>query len=244
MIDFTGKTALVTGAARGIGNTIAKEFARAHANVVICDIDQAAVEAAACEIGAGALGVKADVTNSHDIDALFEQAVARFGRVDVLVNNAGVTRDTLRVRMDERDWDMVLDINLKGAFLVTKAAARVMMKQRSGRIVNISSVVGLTGNAGQVNYAASKAGLIGLTKSAAKELCGRGITVNAVAPGFIESEMTAKLPEAARQAFLSQVLINRAGQPADVAAAVLFLASDAASYITGQVLAVDGGMAM
>jgi 3-oxoacyl-[acyl-carrier protein] reductase len=170
--------------------------------------------------------------------------VEKLGRIDVVVNNAGVTRDTLMIRMDEKDWDLVLDINLKGAFLVTKAAARVMMKQRSGRIVNISSVVGLGGNAGQANYAASKAGLIGLTKSAAKELCTRGITVNAVAPGFIETEMTHNLSDAARQAFMTRVLINRAGLPNDVAAAVLFLASDDASYITGQVLAVDGGLSV
>ncbi len=165
-----------------------------------------------------------------------------FGRIDVVVNNAGITRDTLMIRMDEKDWDMVLDINLKGAFLVTKAAARIMMKQRSGRIVNISSVVGLSGNAGQANYSASKAGLIGLTKSSAKELCSRGITVNAVAPGFIETEMTHTLPEAARKSFLERVLVSRPGTPNDVASAVLFLASDEAAYITGQVLAVDGGL--
>jgi 3-oxoacyl-[acyl-carrier protein] reductase len=159
-----------------------------------------------------------------------------------VVNNAGITRDTLLIRMTEQDWDMVLDINLKGAFLVTKAAAKVMMKQRYGRIVNISSVIGISGNAGQANYGASKAGLIGLTKSAAKELCTRGITVNAVAPGFIETEMTAKLPDSARKALMDQVLIPRSGTPIDVASAVLFLASDDASYITGQVLPVDGGL--
>ncbi len=242
MLDFTNKVVVVTGSARGIGKTLAESFAKLGAKVVITDLDQALCEQVAGEISADAIGVKANVTNAEDIEALFQAAVEKFGRVDVVVNNAGITRDTLMIRMDEKDWDMVLDINLKGAFLVTKAAARIMMKQRYGRIVNISSVVGLTGNAGQANYSASKAGLIGLTKSSAKELCTRGITVNAVAPGFIETEMTHVLPAAARQAFLDRALVNRPGTPNDVAAAVLFLASDSASYITGQVLTVDGGL--
>lgn len=242
MMNFTGKVAIVTGSARGIGRTIAEAFAHQGAQVVISDLDQAAVETVASEIGHDAIGVRADVTESADIDALIETVMQTLGRIDVVVNNAGITRDTLIIRMDEKDWDLVLDINLKGAFLVTKASARVMMKQRSGRIVNISSVVGLGGNAGQANYAASKAGLIGLTKSAAKELCTRGITVNAVAPGFIETEMTHKLPEAARKLFLDRTLVTRLGTPVDVASAVLFLASDEASFITGQVLAVDGGL--
>jgi len=178
------------------------------------------------------------------VKELFDRTMEKLGRVDIVVNNAGVTRDGLIIRMDEKDWDMVLDINLRGAFLVTKAAGKIMMKQRSGRIVNISSVVGLGGNAGQANYSASKAGLIGLTKSAAKEFGARGITVNAVAPGFIDTEMTAGLPEAVRQSSLNQVLISRPGLPEDVASAVLFLASDEASYITGQVLVVDGGLTM
>lgn len=234
---------MVTGSARGIGRVIAETFVSHGANVVVSDLDQATVEQVAVEISpTRALGLRANVTNQADIEDLFSKTVERFGRVDIVVNNAGVTRDTLMIRMDEKDWDMVLDINLKGAFLVTKAAARLMMKQRSGRIVNISSIVGLSGNAGQTNYSASKAGLIGLTKSAAKELCTRGITVNAVAPGFIESEMTHQMPAAAREALLSRVLINRAGTPQDVAVAVLFLASEEASYITGQVLAVDGGL--
>ncbi len=244
MMNFTGKVVIVTGSARGIGRAIAQAFADQGARVVISDLDQALVESVASEIGHGAIGVKANVTDSSEVEALMASVLEKLGRIDVVVNNAGVTRDTLMIRMDEKDWDLVLDINLKGAFLVTKAAARVMMKQRSGRIVNISSVVGLGGNAGQANYAASKAGLIGLTKSAAKELCTRGITVNAVAPGFIETEMTHNLSDAARQAFMTRVLINRAGLPNDVAAAVLFLASDDASYITGQVLAVDGGLSV
>lgn len=244
MMDLSGKTAIITGSARGIGLAIATRFAQAGSNVVICDLDQDAVDRVAAGLETDAIGVKADVTSADDVAALFEQTVSKFGRVDIVVNNAGITRDTLLVRMAEKDWDMVLDINLKGAFLVTKSAAKLMMKQRSGRIINISSVVGLNGNAGQVNYAASKAGLIGLTKSVAKELGTRGVTVNAVAPGFIETEMTESLSEAARKQFLDHILMKRAGSPDDVASTVLFLASDLAAYTTGQVLSVDGGMSI
>ena len=241
-MDFSNQVAVITGSARGIGLAIAKRFAVAGAKVVICDIDETGVAEAAAKLPGGALGIKTDVTNADEVTALFDQTVKELGRVDVVVNNAGITRDNLMLRLKEEDWDMVLDINLKGSFLVTKAASRIMMKQRSGRIVNISSVVGLTGNAGQANYSASKAGLIGLTKSSAKELAARGITVNAVAPGFIETEMTRAMTDAAKEEFLKQVLINRPGTPDDIASAVMFLASDMASYITGQVLTVDGGL--
>lgn len=243
-MDFTGKSVIVTGSGRGIGRKIAERFAALGARVVISDLDEATVAQVAGEIGNGAIGIRANVTNSDDVTALMDKTKESFGSVDVVVNNAGITRDTLMMRMDEKDWDMVLDINLKGAFLVTKAATRVMMKQRYGRIVNISSVVGLTGNAGQANYSASKAGLIGLTKSAAKEFASRNITVNAVAPGFIETEMTEKLSEATREEFLRNIVLSRPGSPDDVAAAVLFFASDDAAYVTGQVLAVDGGLTM
>ena len=241
-MDFTKKTVIVTGSARGIGRIIAERFASFGANLVISDVDQEQAESVAGEIGGSAIGLKANVTNSEDVEALFDRAKKEFGQVDIVVNNAGITRDTLLIRMHEKDWDMVLDINLKGAFLVTKSAAKLMMKQRYGRIVNISSVVGLTGNAGQANYAASKAGLIGLTKSTAKELGARGITVNAVAPGYIATDMTENLPEDAKERFLSKLLIKRAGTPEDIASAVTFLSSDEASYITGQVLTIDGGL--
>ncbi|MFH2048514.1 MAG: 3-oxoacyl-[acyl-carrier-protein] reductase [bacterium] len=243
-MDFTGKTVIVTGSARGIGLAIAKRFSDMGANVVISDIDQKTVEEVAAEFKTPTIGIKANVTVSAEVENLFKQTMDKFGSVDVVVNNAGITRDTLMIRMDEKDWDMVLDINLKGSFLVTKSAARIMMKQRSGRIINISSVVGINGNAGQINYAASKAGLIGLTKTAAKELGSRGVTVNAVAPGFIETEMTKNLPDASKEQFLEHILLKRVGLPEDVASAVAFLASDDAAYITGQVLSVDGGMSI
>jgi 3-oxoacyl-[acyl-carrier protein] reductase len=243
-VDFKGKVIVVTGSGRGIGRTIAERFAKAGGTVVISDLDDATVRQVASEIGGGAIGIAANVTSADDVARLLDEASSKLGSVDVVVNNAGITRDTLMIRMDEKDWDMVLDINLKGAFLVTKAASRIMMKQRRGRIVNISSVVGLTGNAGQSNYSASKAGLIGLTKSAAKELASRGVTVNAVAPGYIETEMTKNLPEAVRDDYMTRIALKRPGSPDDVASAVMFFASDEAAYVTGQVLAVDGGLSM
>ncbi len=243
-MDFSDKSVVVTGSARGIGRAIAEQFAAAGASVVVSDLDQATVEKTASEIGGKTIGIVANVTDSEGLESLFKATKEKFGSLDILVNNAGITRDTLMIRMDEKDWDLVLDINLKGAFLATKLAAKIMMKQRSGRIVNISSVVGLTGNAGQTNYSASKAGLLGFTRSAAKELASRGITVNAVAPGFIQTEMTEALSDAAKEKFLQNIPLKRPGTPLDVARAVMFFASKDAEYITGQVVAVDGGLTM
>jgi 3-oxoacyl-[acyl-carrier protein] reductase len=244
---FKGKTALITGSARGIGRAIAERLADEGANVVISDVLVEAAEKTAEELkakGVETMAIKADVSNIGDAGQLIEKAVEKFGQLDIVVNNAGITRDTLMLRMKESDWDMVLNVNLKGAFLVTQAASKIMMKQRSGRIINISSVVGRMGNAGQTNYSASKAGLIGLTKSAAKELATRGITVNAIAPGFIKTEMTDKMPEAAKEKLSSAIPMGRLGLPEDIAAVTAFLASDDAAYITGQVLGVDGGLLM
>ncbi|MFH2035639.1 MAG: 3-oxoacyl-[acyl-carrier-protein] reductase [Candidatus Zixiibacteriota bacterium] len=246
-MDFSGKTVLVTGSARGIGKAIARRFADDGANIVISDVLAELADETAGEFikdGIKAIAIKADVTNKDDVKNLIDETVEKFGSLDVVVNNAGITRDTLLMRMKESDWDLVMNINLKGAFLVTQAASRIMMKQRSGRIVNISSVVGKMGNAGQANYSASKAGLLGLTKSAARELASRNITVNAIAPGFIKSEMTDNLPEDIKAEFIKTTPLGRFGSPEDIANAVAFLASDDASYITGQVLGVDGGMTM
>lgn len=223
------------------------ELAAQGADVVVCDIDPAIAEQTASEVkasGVRSLAVKADVSKAGDVEAMVQQAIEAMGKIDILVNNAGVTRDALLMRMDEKDWDLVLTINLKGAFLCTKAVVRSMMKQRSGKIVNIASVVGLTGNAGQANYAASKSGLIGFTKAAAKEVATRNIQVNAVAPGYIETEMTAHLPQEAKDAFLAQIPMRRPGTPTDVARVVAFLASPASNYVTGQVIPIDGGMVM
>ncbi|AFH64275.2 3-ketoacyl-ACP reductase [Paenibacillus mucilaginosus K02] len=245
---LTGKVALVTGASRGIGRAIAVALAEAGADVVV---NYAGSEGAASEtvqaveaLGRKAVKIKANVGQSQEVDDMFKQVLETFGRIDILVNNAGITRDNLIMRMKEEEFDQVIETNLKGVFNCIKAATRPMMKQRSGRIINISSVVGALGNAGQMNYVAAKAGVIGMTKTAAKELASRGITVNCVAPGFIETDMTDKLNEELRQALLTQIPLARLGQPEDIAKAVRYLASEDASYLTGQTIHVDGGMYM
>lgn len=247
-MNFAGKTAVVTGGSRGIGRAVCLELAKGGANVVLCyagNEASAQETVAACEAGgAKALAVKCDVADAQQVKNLMDEAVKAFGRIDILVNNAGITRDGLLMMMKESDFDDVISANLRGTFLCMKAVSRIMMKQRYGRIVNLSSVVGLHGNAGQVNYAASKAGVIGMTKSLAKELASRGVTVNAVAPGFIATDMTAAMTDAAKEATLAAIPMSRLGAPEDVARAIAFLASDEAAYITGQVLAVDGGMSM
>ncbi len=247
-MNFSEKTAVVTGGSRGLGRAICLELARGGANVVFCYAgNEAAAQetVSACEaLGAKAMALRCDVSSETDVKALMDTALKTFGRIDILVNNAGITRDNLLMLMKPEDFDAVISANLRGTFLCMKAVTRQMVKQRYGRIVNLSSVVGLRGNAGQVNYAASKAGVIGMTKSLAKELAGRNITVNAVAPGFIDTDMTAALTDAARTAALGAIPMGRMGAPEDVARAVAFLAGDGAAYITGQVLAVDGGMSM
>lgn len=242
------KVALITGASRGIGRATALELAKAGAKIVVNYAGNAAaaqeVLKAIQDMGGQAIAVQANIAVAAEVDELIQKTIDAFGSIDILVNNAGITRDTLLMRMKEADWDAVLDTNLKGVFLCTKAVAKLMMKQRSGKIINMTSVVGLTGNAGQANYAAAKAGVVGFTKSMAKELGSRGITVNAVAPGFIATDMTEVLPDSVKEQMTTTIPLGRPGTPSDVAKAVLFLCSDAADYITGQTLNVDGGMVM
>jgi 3-oxoacyl-[acyl-carrier protein] reductase len=243
MAELSGQVALVTGGSRGIGKAICERLAADGARVAVVARDGGrAAEVAQGLAGEGHKGYACDVANSAECDALIKQVEQDMGSVDILVNNAGVTADNLLVRIDDAAWQKVIDTNLKGAFSLTRAAARGMMRRRKGRIINITSVVGLTGNAGQANYAASKAGLIGLTKAVAKELASRNVLVNAIAPGFIETEMTAQLSEAARTALLGQIALGKLGAPEDIAAMVRFLSGPDAGYITGQVLVVDGGM--
>ena len=243
-IDLTGRTALVTGSTRGIGRAIAETLAGAGARVAIVGRDQTRAADVAATIGGSAQGFAADVGDPASVVALVEAVESAFGQIDILVNNAGLTRDNILFRIKDDDWDTVLDANLRGAFIAIRSASRGMMKRRWGRIINIASIVGITGNKGQANYAASKAGLIGLTKSVAKELGSRNILVNAVAPGFIETDMTAAMSPEARSALSGQIPLDRLGSPQDVAGTVAFLASEHAAYITGQVLVVDGGMVM
>jgi len=246
-MSITGKTALVTGAAQGIGRDIALALATDGADVAICDVNLDAAQKTAADIealGRRSLALKANVAASAEVTAMMDQIVEKFDRIDILVNNAGITRDGLILRMKDEDWDLVLSINLKGSFLCTKSALKYMTKQRGGTIINIASIVGAMGNAGQANYVASKAGLIGLTKTIAREYANRGITANAVAPGFIDTAMTQALSETVRQELAKQIPLGKLGTPADVANAVRFLASPWAQYITGQVIHVNGGMYM
>ncbi|KXZ14917.1 beta-ketoacyl-ACP reductase [Bacillus nakamurai] len=242
------KTAVVTGASRGIGRAIALDLAKNGANVVV---NYSGNEAKANEVvdeikslGRNAIAVKADVSNPEEVQNMMKEAIAEFSSIDILVNNAGITKDNLLMRMKENEWDDVININLKGVFNCTKAVTRQMMKQRSGRIINVSSIVGVSGNPGQANYVAAKAGVIGLTKSSAKELASRNITVNAIAPGFISTDMTDKLSKEVQDEMLKQIPLARFGDPGDVSSVVTFLASEGARYMTGQTLHIDGGMVM
>lgn len=248
MTDLTGKTAIITGASRGIGAEIARKLAAAGAKIVVnYSGSQEKAEAVVQEIkadGGEAIAVKANVSDADAVKALVEETMQAFGSIDILVNNAGITRDNLMMRMKDDEWDDVINTNLKGVFICTKAVTRQMMKQRAGRIINIASIVGVMGNAGQANYVAAKAGVIGLTKTTARELASRNITANAVAPGFITTDMTDKLGDDIQKAMLGQIPLGRFGKPEEVAKAVLFLASDDSSYMTGQTLHLDGGMVM
>ena len=241
---FENKVVMVTGGAAGIGRVTAENFAREGARIAICDVNPEAGEAAAKALGPEASFEQVDVASTTAVSSWVEGVFDKYGQIDVLVNNAGITRDGLIMRMKEEDWDAVISVNLKSAFNCIKAASKIMVKQRSGRIINLASVVGVMGNVGQANYVASKAGMIGLTKTVAKELGARGITVNAVAPGFIETDMTAVLSDKVKEFMLNMVPLQRAGTPQDVADAITFLASDQAAYITGQVVHVTGGMYM
>ena len=243
-IDLTGRTAIVTGSTRGIGRSIASALAESGAQVAVVGRDQARAAAVASEVGGGAAGFGCDVGDTAAVAQLVADVEREFGGVDILVNNAGLTRDNLVMRLSDADWDAVMNANLRGAFAAIRAVSRGMMKKRAGRIINMASVVGLNGNKGQANYAASKAGLIALTKSVAKELGSRNILVNAIAPGFIETEMTDAMTPEARASLNGLIPLARLGKPSDIASMVVFLASDHASYITGQVLVVDGGMVM
>lgn len=247
-MHLDGKVALITGASRGIGRAVAIELAKAGAKVIINysgNITAAQdVENVIKSNGGEAIIIQSDVASSESVDAMVKQVMDSYGRIDILVNNAGITRDNLLMRMKEEDWDAVMNTNLKGIYNCTKAVSRIMMKQKCGKIINMTSVVGITGNAGQANYAAAKAGVIGFTKSMAKELASRGITVNAVAPGFIATDMTAVLPDQVKSELTTKIPLGRLGSTDDISAAVLFLVSEAANYITGQTLNVDGGMVM
>ena len=241
-IDLTGRTAFVTGSTRGIGLAIARSLHGAGAKVAVVGRDLQRARAVAAELGDRTIGVACDVARADQVEPAIAAVESALGPIDILVNNAGLTRDNILLRLTDADWDTVLDANLKGAFHTMRATIKGMMKRRSGRIINITSIVGLTGNKGQSNYAASKAGLVGLTKSIAKEYASRNILVNCIAPGFIETDMTHALPDEARATLLEEIALGRLGRPEDVAGTVLFLASDLAGYITGQVLVVDGGM--
>ncbi|WP_409294410.1 3-oxoacyl-[acyl-carrier-protein] reductase [Peribacillus sp. SCS-26] len=245
---LAGNNVLVTGASRGIGREIALEMAREGANVAV---NFAGSEARALEVvsdikalGRESFAIQCDVSDSESVSQMIKETISRFGSIDILVNNAGITKDNLLMRMKEEEWDDVININLKGVFLCTKAVSRPMMKQRSGKIINVASIVGVSGNAGQANYVAAKAGVIGLTKTTAKELSARGILVNAIAPGFISTDMTDKLTEETREAMLQQIPLARLGDPSDIARVAVFLGSDDSAYMTGQTLHVDGGMVM
>lgn len=246
-MDLSGKIALVTGGAQGIGQKIGEELIKHGAHVVLGDVNEEGAKKTASSLsqnGRSASGIRLDVTSSDEVREAFKLIIKEYGNIDILVNNAGITRDGLLMRMKEEDWDLVLSVNLKGSFLCTQLAVKQMMKQKSGAIVNIASIVGLMGNFGQANYSASKAGLIALTKTAAREVGSRGIRVNAIAPGFIDTEMTQRLDQKVKDKLIEQIPMAKLGQPGDIADCVVFLVSDRAKYITGQVISVNGGMLM